>query len=195
MPLSGFEGSDHRRRLTAAARIAGVVMLALALGTVVAAPRLLSGARAGWVVTRLLPETRGQILIGGAIWGWPDVWRLVRGRPASVAIDHVRIIDPEGTPVFAAERISARLEVHRSPWRMVIRDAVISRARWHLGRMGALPGTGFLAVFAPEHRAGLQAPPGRGFAVRADGVRLDDVDATLDFEDWGLTLRAVRGLG
>ncbi|HXI59072.1 MAG TPA: hypothetical protein VNO55_23555, partial [Polyangia bacterium] len=83
----------------------------------------------------------------------------------------------------------------RSPWRLVIRDAVISRARWHFGRMGAVPGIGFLAAFEPARRAGPPAPPGRGVAVRADGVRLDGVDATLDFDGWGLTLRAVRGLG
>ena len=107
--------SAEGRRRSLGPWLAVVVALAVMTGALLAAPRWLSGARGGALVTWALPATRGRIAVGAATWSWSAVAELVRGRPAAIALDDVRVVDPEGTEVLAAGGITALVEVHRAP--------------------------------------------------------------------------------
>ena len=139
---------------TAAA--AGVTVAVLAALVGVGAPVVIRGARFGRLVEKMLPATRGRIEIGGGQWSWRAVLALVRERPAPLMLDDVRITDPEGTRVLRAGRISARLELHRAPLRVVIHELRVEDADWTFARMKAAERIGFLAALDPP------AGPARG---------------------------------
>ena len=79
------------RRVRIGARVAAG-FIALALLVAVPAPALLRGARFGHLVVSLLPQTRGQVHIGGGRWSWGSVLALARGRAAPFVLDDVRVI-------------------------------------------------------------------------------------------------------
>jgi hypothetical protein len=183
------------RRLARIAAYAGAGLVALAVVIAVGAPIYFRGERFGKLVERMLPETRGHTHVGGGHWNWGTVISLVRGRPAGIAFEDVTIIDPEGMEVLHIDRVSARIEVHRRPTRVIIHDLDIKDARWRFARMKNQNKIGFLAAFEGVPRKVRKPSKPSSAELSIVGARLDGVDATFDLPTWGLVLRDVHGTG
>jgi hypothetical protein len=189
----------RRQLLRKAVRIAGYVglgVLVLVVVIAVGAPIYFRGDRFGQLVERGLPETRGHTHVGGGSWSWGAVINLVRGRPAALELEDVTVIDPESTEVLHADRISARVEVHRHPTHVVIHDLQLSDVRWRFSRMKKENKVGFIASFEAIKKAARKPAKTPGaFTLSIEGARLDRVEATFDLPSWGLTLRDVNATG
>ena len=187
----------RRPRLRKAARIAGYAgagLVLLAAVIAVGAPIYFRGERFGQLVERMLPDWRGRVHVGGGHWNWGTVISLARGRPAAIAFEDVTITDPEGTEVLHIERVSARIEAHRQPTRIIIHDLDIKDARWRYARMKGENKIGFVAAFESIPRKVRKKPskPSRAeFSIAS--ARLDGIEATFDDRTWGLVLRDVHG--
>jgi hypothetical protein len=189
----------RRPRLRKAGRIAGYVaagLVALAVVIAVVAPIYFRGARFGELAERLLPETRGHIHIGGGHWSWSTVIALVREQPAPLALDDLTITDPEGTEVLHVEHASARIEVHRGPTRIFVRELELRDVRWRFANMAGTKKVGFIAAFeGVTHAPRKPAKKVAGAELSIDGARLDGVDVTFDLPTWGLKLHDAHGIG
>jgi len=193
------------RRLPRALRaglavFAGLLVVAIAVGAV--APLALRGRRFGRLVEALLPATRGTIQVGGGTWSWGAVLALARGRAAAVSLEDVRIIDPEGTEVLFARRLTGRLQLQGHPVHVRVNDVHLTDGRWRFTRLHGRSDVGFLAAFASATpKIGDGARPrtssagGGGASLSLAGVHLEGLEATFDLPDWGLLLRDVHGSG
>lgn len=149
--------TNRRSRQRTIAGIAAAALL-LAFAALAAAPRLLSGRWFGRLVEQALPATCGELTIGGGDWSWSALWALWRGHPAELALENVRVVDPEGTEVLRAARVSGRLTLRRLPAQptagnrgkaleLDIDQLHLSKGAWRFARMSATPAVGFLAAF------------------------------------------------
>ena len=209
-----------RGRVVATARRAAVLLASIAgwaLAFTAAAPLVLRGPVLRWIAGRAAAPLCGSFHLDGGHLGWTLVPDLLFGRAVTVELDGVRIAAPDGTEVLAAERVSARVDLERHPWRVVIGGAVATHGRWRLA-IGGARGGGFLDAFralpegaaraaclsatpaaTPDRRTPVAAPrrppaPGAGSLTIQD-LRLDGVDVELDFPAWGLALPGVRATG
>jgi hypothetical protein len=189
----------RRPRLRKAARIAGYAgagLVLLAAVIAVGAPIYFRGERFGQLVERMLPDWRGRVHVGGGHWTWGAVISLARGRPAAIAFEDVTVIDPEGTEVLHIQQVSARIEAHRKPTRIIIHDLDIKDGRWRFGRMKKENKVGFLAAFESIPRKARRRPSKpTSSEISIAGARLAGVEATFDLPTWGLVLRDVHGTG
>jgi hypothetical protein len=189
----------RRTRLRKAGRIAGYAvagLVVLALVTVVVAPIYFQGPRFGRLVDSMLPKMQGQVHVGAGHWNWSTVIALVRGRPAPLELEDLTIIDPEGTEVLHVEKVSARIEVHRDPTRIIVHDLIVTDARWRFARMAKKNKVGFLAAFDSIPRPGKRKPSKpTSSSLEITGARLEGVEATFGFPNWGLLLRDAHGVG
>jgi hypothetical protein len=187
--------SGRRRAIWAAASIIALSgMVALGLPAVVRGPRF------GRIVHRVLPETRGEIRVGGGQWTWAAAWALLRGRPARLVLDDVRITDPEGTEVLRAHRLAGELAIHRDRSEVVIRHLEVAGAAWRFANMRSHPGIGFLVALEPKPKprpTGASKPDAvpNDVSFRIEDARLDGLDVALEFPDWGLLLKDVQAIG
>ncbi len=194
-------GQRRRRigRITVAV-VGGLLLLATAL------PLMVRGPLARWAVARATGSLCGSFHISGGHFGWPAFWQLVLGRPMNLAVEDLRIVGPDGTPVVAAARLEARLEIHRRPFRLIVSHVLLARGQWRL----ALPDNaiGSFDAFRGVPEAGRAAcldPHARRKATRAGGgpagsvvlrdVELADVDVNLDFPVWELELGRANAAG
>ena len=189
------------RRLSIArvARRAAVAVIAIAAAIAVLAPLIIRGALFGRLVEAMMPATRGHLHIGSGRWSWGEIYGLVRGQPVAVALDDVRVVDPEGTEVLRVRHVSARIEGHRKPFKITIHDLRVEDADWIFGQMRHEQKIGFLAAFEPVARRARPARPSGGTSeIAIVGARLEGLNATFDFPSWGLVLKDVHadaGLG
>jgi hypothetical protein len=175
-----------------------LALLALAFATsMVAAPVALRGARLGWVIERALPAMRGRIEVGGGRWTWSTVYALLRGRPAPLVLENVRVTDPEGVVVLRVGRAQVRLELRRAPVRIVLHELRVENADWRFAGMARERRIGFLAAFevvgatrpGDRHRPDADAASATpSWELSIPDARLDGVGVDLDFADWGLVL-------
>ncbi|MEP6654816.1 MAG: hypothetical protein ABJA82_15745, partial [Myxococcales bacterium] len=204
-------GRPEIRALRAAAIVFG---LALA-GAVLLAPLLVSGPRLGRLIERNLPALRGEVRVGGGNWTWPALWALWRGKGAPFALTDVRMLDPEGTEVFRARRLTGTVDWQRTPLQVTLHGLRVEDAAWRFARMRTTPGIGFLAALLPRQssQAARRAPvdggaapvvdnppvaaPGgrRGPGFRIADARLEGLQATFVFPDWELLLNDVHASG
>ncbi|HVR60681.1 MAG TPA: hypothetical protein VMU50_02220 [Polyangia bacterium] len=187
------------RLLRRLAIIVGGLLVTLAVLAALA-PALVRGARFAWLVGKLLPPMRGHVSLGGGHVDGGAVLALLVGRPFSVVLDDLRVLDPEGTVVLASAHLSARIELHRSPGRMIVHDLRPGTATWRLGRMQRHRGIGFVAAFVPSGRARARAGPApppspSPLVFQIASADLDGLDATFDFPSWGLELHNVKAAG
>ena len=192
--------TDGRPRRRATTRIAyGVgAVFALLIGLAALAPVMIRGARFGTVVGWMLPPTRGTITVAGGRWGWGAVWALVRGRPAPLSLDGVRVTDPEGTEVLRAAHITAAVELTRDHTRLVLHDLRVSDGAWRFATMKGARDVGFLAAFQSAARKAAARPRKAGAGLTAfviAGAELDELDTTFDLPAWGLSLPRVHARG
>ncbi len=179
-------------------RIATGLLAVFALLVVLAAPAplLIRGTRFGVVVGWMLPATRGTISVGGGRWTWSAVWELVHGRPAPLALDGLRIVDPEGTEVLRAAHVTVAVEIGRDPARLVLHDLHVSDGLWRFATMHGERASGLLAALQSPRPATARArAPTRAAAFAIQGAVLDGIDTTLDFPGWGLSVARVHARG
>ncbi len=181
-------------------------------------PLVFRGPRLAWALGKALPPMQGEIHLGGGRLGVGALFSLALGRPTSLVLQDLRVLDPEGVEVFWAADLRAALAVERAPLRIVIHDLRPGVSRWRLARMRTRGGIGFLAAFVPRGRRPELAPPGRPAPpvererpVRPEGAtrppgeprlqfaiasaHLDGTRATFDFPGWGLDLQDIRATG
>ena len=145
----------------------------------------------------------GTVEIAGGHLGPNVVIALIRQRPFDVALDGVRIREPEGDDLFRARTIRLRLAVRRKPWRVVVESARIAHGAWRLvdrgegqgltAALASLPAAGRGACRAPSTEP--QKPPPLGPIARIDAVTLQDVSLILSFPAWAVTLDALDAHG
>ncbi|HET6146686.1 MAG TPA: hypothetical protein VFH68_04085 [Polyangia bacterium] len=173
----------------------GLVCLLLLLAAL--APIIVRGARFGRVVGWLMPATRGAISVAGGSWSWSGAWAIWRGRPATLSLDGIRIVDPEGVDVLRAEHVEGTVELSRDRARLVLRDLHIRHAFWRFAQMKAGRDVGFLAAMQPLRRVAAR-PRARGGGLASlaiAGAQLDGVDVIFDLPAWGLSLTDVHARG
>ncbi|HET6281723.1 MAG TPA: hypothetical protein VFH73_12175, partial [Polyangia bacterium] len=182
-------------------RVTGFVLTALGLLIVVGAVAIAlwaQGPRFGWLMTKLMPATAGQVTVGGGHMTLKAWTALLTGRPASIELDQVSVTDPEGTVVLSAGVISAEVEVHLGPPRVILHNLRFVDGGWRLAQMKSRRTLGFFAAFASPvaARAGRRPrAPGQGVLFEITRASLQRIDTVLDFPTWGLTLKNVETAG
>jgi hypothetical protein len=187
--------------------VAGFLAALVAL-IVVLPPLVLRGRVLHWVVGRATSGLCGDFALGDGHLGWTVVPALLLGRPFTIELEEAHIRTPDGTEIIGVSRVSARVAIARNPWRITIDQAVAERGGWRLTD-GGPPGTGFVDAFRQVpagttrtsaclerhvHGQGKHAlSSGTSLVVR--DVRLEEIDADLQFRDWGLKLPRVRAHG
>jgi hypothetical protein len=173
-------------RLTVAA-IASTIALA-----VLAASVVLQGPRLGKLVEGALPENAGKMSIGGIEWHLRALVDIVTDAPSPIAVDGLKIVDPEGTVVLDVPHLEARVKLRTLiKGSFSIHDLRVPKVLWRFAEMEHAEGIGFLAALAPKHPAPPAPPsdaPGSFFEIASS--ELGDLDAIFDFPgSWGLELR------
>ncbi|MDB4983702.1 MAG: hypothetical protein JWM82_4454, partial [Myxococcales bacterium] len=185
-------------------RVARVLRLAVLglLGTVafavLAASVILQGPRLGHLIEGALPPNAGKLSIGGVEWHLRALVDLVTDVPSPIALDGLKIVDPEGTVVLDVPHLDARVKLRTLiGGSFSIHDLRVPKALWRFAAMERSPGIGFLAALAPKDPpkapSADAAPKGPGSFFEIVGGELGDLDAILDFPGaWGLELRHVH---
>src|SRR4029077_18980122 len=92
-------------------RGAFVALLGTITLLVLAASVVLQGPTLGRLITKLLPENRGKMHIGGVTWHLRALVDLVTDAPSPVTIDGLQILDPEGTVVLDVPHVEAKVKL------------------------------------------------------------------------------------
>jgi hypothetical protein len=183
-----------------AIRVIRLTTLAL-LGTValalVAASFVLQGSRLGRLIEGALPPNRGKMQIGGVTWHLRALVDLVTDAPSPIAVDGLRIVDPDGVVVLDVPHLEARVKLRTLiGGSFSIHDLRAPRALWRFAEMKSGTEIGFLAALAPRNPPPPKpkdAPAGPGSFFEITGAELGDLDAIFDFPGaWGLELRHAR---
>ncbi len=184
-------------------RIARALLGGLA-GTVVAAVLaasvILQGPRLGRLIEGALPPFAGKLHIGGVSWRLRALGDLITDEPTPIAVDDLRITDPEGTVVLDVPHLDARVRLRTLlKGSFAIETLRVPQALWRFSQLKRGDGIGFLAALAPrpDPKAPPKAPPdpnqpGSSFAI--NDAELGDLTALFDFPGvWGLELRHAHG--
>jgi hypothetical protein len=164
---------------------------------VLAASVVLQGPRLGRLIEGALPANAGKLAIGGVTWHLRALIDIVTDVPSPVAVDGLKIIDPEGTVVLDVPHLEARVKLRTLiGGSFSIHDLRVPKALWRFASMEHSEGIGFLAALGPK----TPLPPSPKDAPQAAGVffeivsaELGDMDAIFDFPgSWGLELRHIH---
>jgi hypothetical protein len=169
--------------------LAGLVGLA-----VLGASIVLQGPRLGALIEGALPANKGKMQIGGVTWHLRALVDIVTDQPSPIAVDGLKIIDPEGTVVLDVPHLEARVKLRTLlGGSFSIHDLRVPTVLWRFAQMQHQEGIGFLAALAPKNPppprpAG--APQGPGSLFEIASSELGDLTAIFDFPGaWGLELR------
>jgi hypothetical protein len=180
-------------RLTALG-LGGAVVVAVLLASFI-----LQGPRLGRLIEGALPPNRGKLQIGGVTWHLRALADIVTDRPSSIAVDGLKIIDPDGTVVLDVPHLDARVKLRTLiGGSFSIHDLRAPKALWRFAQMKNGTEIGFLAALAPKNPP--PPPPAGSAAAEAPGgffeiasADLGALDAIFDFPgSWGLELRRTR---
>jgi len=201
---SGFE--RRRRRSRHRGRVIAAIAGGLGLLVVVALfglPLALRGPVLRALARHQSRSLCGTVEIAGGHLGASAVVALIRQRPFDVALDGVRIREPEGDDLFRARTVRLRLAVRRKPWRVVVESARVAHGAWRLvdrvegqgltAALESLPAAGRGACGAPSIVP--EKPPPIGSLVRIEAVTLQDISLVLSFPAWAVALDALDAHG
>ena len=158
---------------------------------VLAASVVLQGPRLGKLIEGALPPNQGKLMIGGVEWHLRALVDLVTDAPSPIAVDNLKIVDPEGTVVLDVPHLDARVKLRTLiGGSFSIHDLRVPKVLWRFAAMAHTEGIGFLAALAPK-TPGPPPPPGTpGSAFEIANAELGDLDVIFDFPGaWGLELR------
>ncbi|MFL5304608.1 MAG: translocation/assembly module TamB domain-containing protein [Polyangia bacterium] len=184
-----------RAGIRIARALAGGLIATVAL-VVLAASAVLQGPRLGRLIEGVLPPFAGKLHIGGVTWKLRALQDLVTDEPTPIAVDDLRITDPEGTVVLDVPHLDARVRLRSLlKGNFVIETLRVPQALWRFAQLKHSDGIGFIAALAPKNPS-TKPPdpnaPGSSFAI-AD-AELGDLTALLDFPGvWGLDLLHAHG--
>jgi hypothetical protein len=183
-----------------AARVVRLAVLGL-VGTiafaVLAASVVLQGPRLGRLIEGALPKNAGKMYIGGVEWHLRALVDLVTDAPSPIAVDGLKIVDPEGTVVLDVPHLEARVKLRTLiGGSFSIHDLRAPKALWRFAAMAHQEGIGFLAALGPKDPPPpppKDAPQGPGSYFEIASAELGDLNAIFDFPgSWGLELRHAR---
>ncbi|HVT10319.1 MAG TPA: translocation/assembly module TamB domain-containing protein [Polyangia bacterium] len=178
------------------ARALAVGLFATVALVVLAASAVLQGPRLGRLIEGALPPFAGELHIGGVTWRLRALEDLVTDAPTPIAVDDLRITDPEGTVVLDVPHLDAQVRLRSLlKGNFAIETLRVPQALWRFSQLKHGDGIGFLAALAPKTPS-TKPPdpnaPGSSFAI-AD-AELGDLTALLDFPGvWGLDLLHAHG--
>ena len=124
-----------------------------------------------------------------------------------MALENVRIADPDGNVVFSAARFEATLEIHAKPFRLILSNVLMARGSWRLalpdnavGSFDAflgVPDGGRTACSDPHAKRTRKAPSrgGPSGSLEIRNIEFEDVDVDLSFPVWELELARVNAAG
>jgi hypothetical protein len=165
---------------------------------VLAASAILQGPRLGRLIEGALPPFAGKLHIGGVTWRLRALGDLITDEPSPIAVDDLRITDPEGTVVLDVPHLDARIRLRTLiKGSFAIETLRVPQALWRFSQLKRGEGIGFLAALAPKPSATPPPPadpdkPGSSFAI--NDAELGDLTALFDFPGvWGLELRRAHG--
>jgi hypothetical protein len=167
---------------------------------VLAASAILQGPRLGRLIEGALPAFAGKLHIGGVTWHLRALGDLITDEPTPIAVDDLRITDPEGTVVLDVPHLDARVRLRTLlKGSFAIETLRVPQALWRFSQLKRGDGIGFLAALAPrpDPKAPPKAPPdpnqpGSSFAI--NDAEMGDLTALFDFPGvWGLELRHAHG--
>jgi hypothetical protein len=187
-----------RGRAVRLIRSAVVALLGTIALLVLAASVVLQGPTLGRLITKLLPENRGKLQIGGVTWRLRALVDLVTDAPSPITIDGLRILDPEGTIVLDVPHVEAKVKLRTLiGGSFSIHDLRAPVAQWRFAQMASDNGIGFLAALEPKKTAKpkprAEKPKGPGSFFELVDAELGDLNVLFDFPgSWGLELRHVH---
>ncbi len=158
---------------------------------VLAASVVLQGPRLGKLIEGALPPNAGKLMIGGVEWHLRALVDIITDTPSPIAVDNLKIIDPEGTVVLDVPHLDARVKLRTLiGGSFSIHDLRVPKVLWRFAAMAHTEGIGFLAALAPKTP---QPPPPKdapGSFFEIASSELGDLDVIFDFPGaWGLELR------
>jgi hypothetical protein len=162
---------------------------------VLAASVVLQGPTLGRLITKLLPENRGKIRIGGVTWHLRALIDLATDAPSPITVDGLQIVDPEGTVVLDVPHLEAKVKLGTLiGGSFSIHDLRAPVAKWRFAQLASNDGIGFLAALEPKKTAKpkprVEKPKGPGSFFELVGAELGDLNVLFDFPgSWGLELR------
>ncbi|HEV3032358.1 MAG TPA: hypothetical protein VG319_11990, partial [Polyangia bacterium] len=161
---------------------------------VLAASVVLQGPRLGHLIEGALPANAGKISLGGIEWHLRALLDIITDVPSPVAVDGLKIVDPEGTVVLDVPHLDARIKLRTLiGGGFSIHDLRVPKVLWRFAALEHGEGIGFLAALGPKvppPPPPKDAPPAPGGFFEIASAELGDLDAIFDFPgSWGLELR------
>jgi autotransporter translocation and assembly factor TamB len=175
-------------------------LLALVTVGIVAASVVLQGPRLARIIQGALPESRGKLSFGGVEWSLRALFDIITDAPSPIAVDGLRIIDPEGTIVLDVPHLDAKIKLRTLiAGSFSIHDLKVGKATWRFAQMQKTPEIGFVAALAPKTpppppKAGVKSgADAKGTFFQIASSELADLNAIFDFPGvWGLELRHIH---
>jgi hypothetical protein len=197
------------------------VALAIAIAALVVAglalPLYLRGQRLASLVERSTASLCGTVRVQGGRVATTAVFDLLFGRATYFEINGLQAVAPDGEEVLVAARVSARVRIRWSPWRIDVHDLRLSSVRWLFVEHWEARRVDFVDVFrrvprgssrlvclAPPAPRSVTAPapvratpptPPPSITMRVHNALLEDVDLRLDFKTWALVLQGTWAEG
>jgi autotransporter translocation and assembly factor TamB len=170
----------------------GLVTLA-----VLAASVVLQGPRLGHLIEGALPPNAGKLSIGGVTWHLRALSDLVTDAPSPIAVEGLKIVDPEGTVVLDVPYLEAKVRLRTLiGGSFEIHELRVPKALWRFAQLKHGDAIGFLAALGPKTPPPPPppgTPPGRSKFEITD-AELGDFTAGFDFPGvWGLDLKHMHG--
>jgi translocation-and-assembly-module (TAM) inner membrane subunit TamB-like protein len=174
-------------------RVAVIGLLGTVVFAVLAASVVLQGPRLGRLIEGALPASQGKMRIGGVTWHLRALVDLVTDEPSPIAVDGLRIIDPEGTVVLDVPHLDAEVKLRSLiGGNFSVHALRVPQVTWRFSQLKHGTDIGFLAALAPKTPSPPQPGPGSLFEIT--GAELGDLTAMFDFPGaWGLELRHAHG--
>jgi autotransporter translocation and assembly factor TamB len=183
-----------KSRVLKVLRLTVIGILGTVAFAILAASVVLQGPRLGHLIEGALPANAGKLSIGGVEWHLRALLDLVTDVPSPIAVDGLKIVDPEGTVVLDVPHLEARVKLRTLiGGSFSIHDLRVPKVLWRFAAMERTEGIGFLAALQPKNPpppTPKDAPQGPGSFFEIASAELGDLDAIFDFPgSWGLELR------
>jgi TamB, inner membrane protein subunit of TAM complex len=183
-----------KSRVVRVIRLTVFGLLGIVAFAVLGASVVLQGPRLGHLIEGALPANAGKLAIGGVNWHLRALLDIVTDVPSPIAVDGLKITDPEGTVVLDVPHLEARVKLRTLiGGSFSIHDLRVPKALWRFATMERSEGIGFLAALGPKTPlppSPKDAPQAAGGFFEIVSAELGDLDAIFDFPgSWGLELR------
>jgi hypothetical protein len=130
-------------------------MVGLVTLAVLAASVVLQGSRLGHLIEGALPPNAGKMSIGGVTWHLRALVDLATDAPSPIAVEGLKIVDPEGTVVLDVPYLEAKVRLRTLiGGSFEIHELRVPKALWRFAQLKHGDAIGFLAALGPK------TPPG-----------------------------------